>query len=264
MKKKIALIQMEVALAAPETNFNHMEKLMEEAVKEKPDILVMPETWNTGFYISHKLQEVADENGSRTFALCSRFAKEWGVNIVAGSTAVKMGEQIYNRATIFNRRGEWVGMYDKAHGFSLAHESSFFTPGNHTTAFTLDDIPCSMAICYDLRFPEWIRREILEAPVDLFFLPAAWPKVRHGQWDILCRARAVENQMYFCAVNQGGGTGKGEYGGHSLLVNPLGETIVQGGDKEEILYGDIDLDFLAKVRERLDSLADRRRELDTL
>jgi hypothetical protein len=264
MKKKIAVLQMEVALGDPDYNFHHMEGLMKEAMKGKPDILVMPETWNTGFYISRKLKEIADENGEHTRLLCSRFAKEYGVHLVAGSTAVKEGDAIYNRAMIFNRAGECIATYDKMHGFNPAHESVFFTPGHGTVSFMLDDISCSMAICYDLRFPEWIRRQILEHSVDLFFLPAAWPKIRHFQWDILIRARAIENQMYFCAVNQGGGQGKAEYGGHSLLVNPLGETVAQGGDKEEIFYGEFDGALLHKVRERLDSIADRRPEFDTL
>ena len=158
MKKKIALIQMQAVLADVETNYRHAEELMEQAMEGNPDILVLPETWNTGFYISRKLKSIADEGGKRTETFLSSFAKKHHVNVVGGSAAVLCGDDVYNRSFVFDREGRKIAEYDKVHGFSYAHEPMYFKGGDHAVSFTLDDISCSMVICYDIRFPELVRR----------------------------------------------------------------------------------------------------------
>lgn len=168
MKKKIALIQMQAVLAGVETNYRHAEELMEQAMEGNPDILVLPETWNTGFYISRKLKSIADEGGKRTETFLSSFAKKHHVNVVGGSAAVLYGDDVYNRSFVFDREGRKIAEYDKVHGFSYAHEPMYFKGGDHAVSFALDDIPCSMVICYDIRFPELVRRSVLEGKVDLF------------------------------------------------------------------------------------------------
>lgn len=122
MKKKIALIQMQAVLADVETNYRHAEELMEQAMEGNPDILVLPETWNTGFYISRKLKSIADEGGKRTETFLSSFAKKHHVNVVGGSAAVLYGDDVYNRSFVFDREGRKIAEYDKVHGFSYAHE----------------------------------------------------------------------------------------------------------------------------------------------
>lgn len=171
MKKKIALIQMQAVLADVETNYRHAEELMEQAMEGNPDILVLPETWNTGFYISRKLKSIADEGGKRTETFLSSFAKKHHVNVVGGSAAVLCGDDVYNRSFVFDREGRKIAEYDKVHGFSYAHEPMYFKGGDHAVSFALDDISCSMVICYDIRFPELVRRSVLEGKTDLFFCP---------------------------------------------------------------------------------------------
>ena len=143
MKKKIALIQMQVKLADPDFNYSRAEKLMEKAMENRPDIIVLPETWNTGFYISRKLKEIADEEGKRTRKFCSDFAKENHVNIVAGSVAVRQGDSVYNRAYIFDREGKEIGEYDKMHGFSFAKSEQNFLvlfPSSSAISFSFREI----------------------------------------------------------------------------------------------------------------------------
>ena len=156
MKKKIALIQMQAVLAGVETNYRHAEELMEQAMEGNPDILVLPETWNTGFYISRKLKSIADEGGKRTETFLSSFAKKHHVNVVGGSAAVLYGNDVYNRSFVFDREGRKIVEYDKVHGFSYAYEPMYFKGGDHAVSFALDDISCSMVICYDIlrcRYP---------------------------------------------------------------------------------------------------------------
>lgn len=100
------------------------------------------------------------------------------MNVVGGSAAVLCGDDVYNRSFVFDREGRKIAEYDKVHGFSYAHEPMYFKGGDHAVSFTLDDISCSMVICYDIRFPELVRRSVLEGKTDLFFVPAAWPKAR--------------------------------------------------------------------------------------
>lgn len=261
MKLRIALIQMQVEMGNPERNFAHAKEMMEEAMERKPDILVLPETWNTGFFPRENLADLADKEGKETSRLLSETASRYAVNIVGGSTAVQEGNDIYNRSMVFDRKGDLVSTYDKMHGFSLSGEPGYFRMGNHLSHFTLDGIECSMAICYDIRFPELIRRETL-AGVDLFFVPAAWPKIRNAHWVRLNQARAIENQFYLAAVNQAGHSGDTDYAGESLLLDPWGEDICHLEDTEEIAYGRMDTDVIKEVRTQINVFRDRRPEWD--
>lgn len=262
MKKTISLIQMDVKLGAPKENFARALALMETAVKDGPDILVLPETVNTGFFPTpaEALAAASDENGTRTRELFGGFARAHGVNLVAGSSAVKEDGKIYNRAYVFDRTGAVIASYDKIHGFSPSGEPAYFEGGDHTVHFTLDGVPCSMAVCYDVRFPELIRTEAL-AGADLFFLPAAWPLVRKEHWVTLAKARAIENQMYLCAVNECGWAGETKYAGHSLLLSPWGEELLHLGESETIAIGTIDTDVISGIRESINVFRDRRPEL---
>lgn len=120
MKEKISLIQMDVELGQVARNYEKAVQLMELALKDKPDILVLPETLNTGFFPSpdSALHAASDRDGVQTKKVFGAFAKEHGVNIVAGSVSVLENGCVFNRSYIFDRKGEVVASYDKIHGFS--------------------------------------------------------------------------------------------------------------------------------------------------
>lgn len=259
MKKKVSLIQMDVAFGKPEENFKRVVTLMEKAMLEKPDILVLPETLNVGFFPKEGLSELADVDGQRTKEVFGTFAKDNKVNIVAGSVANKKGQGIYNTLYVFNREGHVVCQYDKVHGFTPAEEHHYFTGGDKVVHFELDGIKCSCVICYDVRFPELIRTATLQG-VDLMFIPAQWPLVRKLHWVTLVTARAIENQMFVCAVNACGYAGPTKYGGNSLLVNPWGEEICHLGIEEEIQTGEIDMDIIQGIRQSINIFRDRKPE----
>ena len=105
MKLRIGLLQMHVELGKPDVNYAHALELMEKAMKHEPDILVLPETWNVGFFPAEHLDELADKNGERTQEMLSTFAKNNNVNIVGGTVAAKIGNDILNRSYVFNREG---------------------------------------------------------------------------------------------------------------------------------------------------------------
>lgn len=257
MKKRVSLIQMDVALGNPAENFKRAVELMAEAMRENPDVIVLPETLNVGFFPRERLSELADVDGKETKAVFGTFARDNHVNIVAGSVANRKGGDIYNTLYAFDREGSVVGEYDKVHGFTPAEEHRYFKGGDKTVNFQLDGIKCSGVICYDVRFPELVRTATLRG-VDLLFIPAQWPLVRNHHWVTLVTARAIENQMFVCAVNGCGYAATTKYGGNSLLVNPWGEAICHLGTEEAIQTGEIDMTVIQGIRESINIFRDRK------
>lgn len=253
---KIAAVQMCLKLGDVEYNYKQAEEWIRKAAQGKADVVVLPEMWNTSFYPDN-IHELADEDGKRTQAFLSRMAKELGIHIVGGSVAVRRGSRLYNTVYVADRCGRIVGTYDKVHLFAPGHEDEQFTPGNHGCAFSLDDVPMASVVCYDVRFPEWVRMAALTG-AHVIFVPAAWPISRVEHWCILNRARAIENQLFIVAVNSCGSAGDMQFGGHSMIIDPWGNVLAQGEDRETILHADIDLASVADIRKRINIFHDRQ------
>lgn len=257
---KISLIQMNMALGAPEQNFTHAKELVRKAAEEAPDVIVLPETWNVGFFPKSNLSEQAERAGELVRERFGRLARELSVNIIAGSVADARGGLVYNTSYIFNREGVCLACYDKTHLFTPMGEERFFARGNRVVDFTIDGVRCGIIICYDLRFGELIRTLALRG-IEILFVPAQWPEARSFHWDTLNRARAIENQIYVACCNSCGTADGTKYGGHSALLHPLGETVVQAGTEEEIVSGELDLAVIREIRETINVYRDRRPEL---
>ena len=189
---RVSCVQLDMKLGDVKANFAHAEAMIREAVnRDHPDTVVLPETWNTGFF-PQELAPCADDDGKATKALCSALAKELHINIVAGSVANRRADGYYNTAYVFDRSGNLVAEYDKTHLFTPSGEHNFFRMGSRTCRFTLEGIPCGLIICYDIRFPELIRSLTVQG-VDLLFVVSQWPAKRAMHLDTLARARAIEH-----------------------------------------------------------------------
>ena len=256
---KIAIVQIDISFADPVRNFAKVDKVIKEAVKVGTDVIVLPEMWNTGYALD-RLDDLADANGEQTKKLLSRLAKEYSVNIVGGSVATKKNDKFYNTMYVFNRAGEVVSEYDKAHLFKLMDEHLFMSAGEQANIFTLDGVMCGGIICYDLRFPEWTRTHVLQGAA-IMFVPAQWPKIRIDHWQLLLQARAIENQCYVVAVNRTGFDPKNEFNGHSMVIAPWGDVLLSGEAGEDIFYTDLDLQEVKRVREAIPVFKDRRTNL---
>ncbi len=254
MEKNIALLQMNAHINDVAYNFTHAEELIHQAMANplRPDILVLPETWNTGFAPSDEVRQFADVDGTQTQTLLSRLAKQYEVNIVGGSISTLEDEKMYNTTYVYNRDGDLIHTYHKIHAFSPAHENDFYSTGEDVHYFELDGIYCSSMICYDIRFPELARTMALHG-IQLLFVPAQWPAKRLEHWQLLNKARAVENQMFLCAVNA-----SGESAGHSLLLDPWGQELLHLSDQEEIQVGTIDTTVINDIRESINVFRDRK------
>lgn len=257
---KISCIQMEVKLALPEENFRDAEVLIRDAAKEKPDVIVLPELWDVGFFPKDTLHEVSDRNCERVTAKMSALAKELGINIVAGSVADLRGQQVFNTACVFDRQGNLVAQYDKTHLFSPMGEHNYFTPGDHICRFQLDGHDCGIIICYDIRFPE-LTRALTVQGLELLFVVSEWPDIRIPHLQVLTKARAIENQMYLACCNACGKAGKTQYGGHSAIISPWGEVLAQAGAAQETITAACDFTVTEQIRQSMHIFADRRPEL---
>ena len=257
---KVACLQMDMLLAKPEENFSHAAELVKRAMKDKPDVLVLPETWNTGFFPRENLQALCDRDGSRVRQVFGALAERYQVNIVAGSVSNVRGSKVYNTAMVFDRTGACIASYDKTHLFTPMGEDNYYTPGDRLCTFTLDGVKCGLIICYDVRFPE-LTRSLTVPGLDMLFVVSQWPGVRTFHLRSLTTARAIENQMFLVCCNSCGTAGQTVYGGNSAVIDPWGETVALAGEKEEILTADCDLQILANIRGSIPVFRDRRPSL---
>ena len=254
---RVAMIQMDMDLGAPEKNFAHAVELVHEAAKANPDVITLPETWNVGFFPKENLPALADKDCGQVKEIFSALAKEHNVNIIAGSVAnLRPDGKVYNTACVFDRTGALVAEYDKVHCFTPSGEHEYFERGKSPCNFELDGVPCSVVICYDIRFPELIRSEML-AGSKVQFVVSQWPEARTLHWDTLNRARAIESQCYLSCTNSVGTAGATKCCGHSAVYAPMGECLILGGGDEQILVADMDLSIVDQVRSNINVYRDR-------
>lgn len=258
---RLALLQMDIAFGEPDLNRAHAAELIAEAAANGADLVVLPEMWNTGYSLEN-IQEIADHDGQETIALMSELAKEYNLNIHAGSVASLVDGKVYNSTYVFNRAGEIVGRYSKIHLFRLMDEEKYLEAGNTVGLFELEGVQVGTMICYDLRFPELTRTMSLNG-AQIVFLPAEWPHPRLNHWRHLQLARAIENQMFVVSTNRVGTAGETAFFGHSMVVDPWGEVLVEGEETEQILYATVDLSVVPEIRSRIPIFEDRRPDLYT-
>ncbi|MGO3751625.1 MAG: carbon-nitrogen family hydrolase [Peptoniphilaceae bacterium] len=256
---KVSIIQNKLILGKVDENFKIIENKIIESMKDNPDVILLPEMWNTSFFPDN-VKEIADIDGFRTKKFLSKLSSKFSVNIVGGSVANIRNKELYNTSYIFNRHGKLIGSYDKVHLFSPSGEDKIFNSGNKLCTFELDRIKCGICICYDLRFVEWIRMNALE-DISILFIPAAWPDKRIMHWNTLNRARAIENQMFVVCSNSIGETKTMKFGGNSSIIDPWGEYIIEPNDKDEIKIGEIDLSIIKDIRESINVFRDRKNNL---
>lgn len=258
---RVSCIQMDMRLGAPDENFARAEALIRStAVTEKPDVIVLPETWNSGFAPGRVDADCADCDGARTKSVFSALSRTLSCNIVAGSVMNRRKDGLFNTAYVFNRAGECVADYDKTHLFSPMGEDQTFSKGDRLARFSLDGISCAVIVCYDLRFPELVRTLALPG-LDVLFIVAQWPDKRVFHLETLTLARAIENQMFAVLCNSCGTAFSTRYGGHSMLIDPWGATLAKAGETETVITAELELGQLAEIRASIPVFFDRRSEL---
>ena len=221
-------------------------------------LALLPELWTCSF--DNARMEGHAAKSPRALQELAAWARDRGSWVAAGSLPWRTEEGLVNRSWLVNDVGCSVGCYDKAHLFPLLDEHRVFCSGDVPLFFELDGFSCATAICYDLRFPEYIRALALRG-IAVLVVVAEWPLSRLLAWRTLVQARAIENEMYVVACNRCGEGGGETWGGHSLAVAPDGTVLAEGGEAEELLSVDLDLREVQSMRRRLPVWEHRRREL---
>ena len=231
---KIGMIQMDAAAGHMEHNIAHGFELMEEAA-EHSDLVVMPELWTIG-YNFHDLDKKAIQEKDSLLQKLRNLARTFGVTLIPGTLPVMKRGKIYNTAYVIGPDGEIQGSYSKRHLFHEYLESKLMEPGRGMLCTHIQGVKCGLAICFELYFPKMFRK-MSQKGTTLVIVPAQWPENHMAHWNVLARARAIENGMYICAVNMAGSYHNTSAGGHSLFVDPEGFSSFEGDGKEHIYYG---------------------------
>lgn len=243
---RVSLIQTE-SIGTKQENEEKVFKQLYEAVCDKPDVICLTElflSWGKDF-AGGKVQY----NEIKKY---QDFASENNVNIILGSVALESNipGKTTNTCFVIDRNGSIVGKYDKIHMYKVnkqdfkLDENDDTIPGKELGVFEIDNVKIGIGICFDLRFPEYFR-ELIKKGVKVIFLPSHFNKNTGSiAWDVLTKARAIENQVYFCAVNQTGKT----LCANTRVVLYNGEVLKSLSDEEGILT--VDLDFKAQEEYR--------------
>lgn len=251
---KIALIQLNTEWESKKKNLEKAEYFTKKASEEKCDVIVFPEMFTTGF--SMNVSVVAEDGYGETASALSQMARKYDINIIAGYPVKAPGaEKARNMAVVFNRKGLPNATYTKIHPFSFAGEDNYYAAGNNTVVFDIDDMPASIFICYDLRFPEVFRDVASE--VQAIFVIANWPAERIDHWMTLLRARAIENQCFIIGVNRTGIDGNNiTYPGASHVFDPTGKEICSGNERDEFITCEINPAEASETRLKFPFLKD--------
>ena len=247
---KIALIQTSLSWENPIENRSHLSQKI-NGFLEDVDLIVLPEMFTSGFTMDPKV--VAETMEGETVSWLQHMAKAKNCAIT-GSLIIKENDNYFNRLVFVFPNGA-IQTYDKRHLFTLAGEDKVYTAGTEKLIVEYKGFKLCLLICYDLRFPVF-SRNVEEYHVLIFV--ANWPKPRVNAWDILLKARAVENMSYTIGVNRiGKDNNNHEYVGHSQAVDFLGNYILQPPEMEGVFIVTLDKNALLETRSKLPFLNDK-------
>jgi deaminated glutathione amidase len=262
---RVACVQINSSTSKAE-NLERMEPLVARAAATGADLVLLPEKWN-GLGSHEVLLDVAEAlDGGETVDAMSGWARTHGITLVGGSIAERREgrEKLSNTCVVFDPQGEIAAVYRKIHMFDVEvggvvyRESESEEPGDGPLGCDVEGWGLGLTVCYDLRFPELYRILAVEG-AELVTVPAAFTLYTgKDHWELLLRARAVENQCYVAAANQWGVVeGKASFG-RSSIVDPWGVVLAQAPDEDGVISAELDREHMERIRRTLPSLANRQ------
>ena len=247
---KITLLQAYLFWENIDKNLQNLGLKLSE-IREKTDLIILPEMFNTGFTMNAEL--LAEEMEGKTMAWMKEKAYRFNA-VVTGTLIIKENGDYYNRLIWMKPDGSYQ-QYDKKHLFSLGGEDKVYTAGNKKLIVELNGWKIMPVICYDLRFPVWLRNT--KELYDLILVVANWPEKRAHHWRTLIPARAVENQSYIIALNRVGHDGNEVYHcGDTTCIDPQGKVVYYKRDEEDVYTFTIHKDEVDKTRKEMPFLDD--------
>jgi len=257
---KLSALQLNSVTGNVYANFEKVISLLNRNLIAETDVLVLPEVWTVGWACEEFRQSAEPLSNSRVINFLSDIAKKYNTYVIGGSFIRKGDdENLYNSCPVFDRCGKLIAVYDKNHLYSYCgcNEGTYITPGQNGVIVDIDGIKTGITICYDIRFPE-IFREYRKNGAKLFVNCAAWGLAKPVPWEVLTRARAVENQAYMVALTQSGPIDLKNWNiGHSRIIDYLGETVSEiKNQKEGLMCAEISFGEMDNYRKECTILKD--------
>lgn len=230
------------------------------------DLVVLPELWSAGGFSYREWPARSQDVGGAVVAALADAARDAGVWLHGGSIAEHPasgetgpeGKSLWNTSVVFTPGGSLAATYRKIHRFGFAGgEPKLMEAGADVVVLDIAGLQAGLSTCYDLRFPELYRAQV-DRGATAFVIPAAWPAARVDAWNLLLRARAIEDQCLVIACNTAGTHAGTPMGGRSAVIAATGEVLAEAGGDEEILRVDVDPASVAEFREAFPVLRDRR------
>lgn len=257
---RIAIVQSEPAWADFRQSTDAFDAQLSRIGRGQTDLVLLPEMFATGFQTRSMEADMPADGG----CVAERM-RVWAAALdaaVCGSVAVSDGRQRHNRL-FFVRPDGHTDRYDKRHLFTMGGEAATYAPGTTRTVVPWRGWRILLQVCYDLRFPVFARNflrthaDAAEADYDLMLVAANWPQARIEAWDVLLRARAIENQCYVAAANRVGTDPFATYDGHSQVVDARGRVVAAlNENKPGMLHAELDKEALFRFRRKFPVLAD--------
>lgn len=237
------------------TRLNRVRQLLTTVTA---DLIILPELWPTDFFAFDRYRREAETLGESIINTLTDIACERNVWIVGGSFVERSPTgDLHNCAAVVSATGAIVATYRKTHLFGVgSREKELVSAGDTPVCLDLPWGRLGLSLCYDLRFPE-LYRELVNDGAEIVAVPAAWPRSRVEHWEILLRARAIENQVFVLGCCASGTDSGVALAGATMTVSPWGEVLARASDHEQLLYSDLDLDVLRELRESFPVLHDR-------
>jgi omega-amidase len=241
----ITIIQPDLQWENKKANLDMLAQKI-EGIKERTEVVLLPEMFSTGF--SMKPKELAETMEGETVEWMKKMASSKKI-VLTGSVIIEEGGKYYNRLIWMLPNGEY-GMYDKRHLFAYADEHNHYSPGSKRLIAQVKGWKINLLVCYDLRFPIWARQQTA-GEYDVLAYVANWPEKRITAWKTLLQARAIENQCYVIGVNRVGDDGNSiHYSGESMIIDPLGEIVYHKANDEDVFTYTLQKEKLDEVREK--------------
>ena len=254
-RMKVSSIQLEITDRSKDENITHAFNILGRVPDS--DLILLPEIWPSGYFSFDRYQAESEPIDGPTVTAFSNKAVERGCHILMGSFVENDRGYLYNTTLLLDPDGNIAARYRKIHLFGYqSEERKILTAGEDVVVTGTPWGPSGFSTCYDLRFPELFRRMVGKG-AKFFLIPSAWPMARLDAWRLFNRSRAHENLAYLVSCNCAGVNVGNQYAGHSMIVDPLGQVIAEGGEKEEVVTAEIDPGFVDSTRQEFSFLDNR-------
>lgn len=254
-KVNVISVQICPKIGQREKNFQKVGEFIDKNSHLNPDLILMPEFFNTGISVPEFKKLAETEESSETLAYFSNKAKEFNTYILTGSIIERDNGKLYNTSWLLDRNGEVAAKYRKIHLYDCfgGGENQYCNYGENLVVVETDFGKIGMSVCFDIKFPSHFI-ELVKMGAEIIVEPAAWCLPNETEnWITMNKARALDNMAYFCSSNQCGKIDSNlSCCGHSMIVAPNGQVLSDAGEDEGIAAAQIDLGFLRLMRTQFD------------